>query len=70
MRDPTKAADRRVVLAGAGGIGALAAAAALLPGAQPPATPAVAPDAPPASDTAAGYRLTEHIKRYYASTRI
>jgi hypothetical protein len=71
MRDPRKSAQRRVVLASAGGVGALAAAAVVLPGVQQTATPATTLEAQvPADSTAAGYRLTEHIKRYYASTRI
>lgn len=68
MRDPRKSLDRRTMLAGAGTVGALAAAAAVLPGAQ--ITPPQQASARPTSDTAAGYRLTEHVKRYYATTRI
>ena len=52
MGDSSKPVDRRTMLAGASAVGALAAAATLLP------------------DTAAGYRLTEHVKRYYATARI
>jgi hypothetical protein len=61
--------DRRTVMAGAGTVGALAAVASLLPGAKPQGAPAQADAAPP-PDTAAGYRLTEHVKRYYATARI
>jgi hypothetical protein len=56
------------MLAGASTVGALAAAAAVLPAAQNVAPQQ--PHAEPLPDTAAGYRLTEHVKRYYASTRI
>jgi hypothetical protein len=70
MRDPKKGADRRAMLAGAGTVGALAAAATVLPVMQQGAAPLQNADAKPASDTSAGYRLTEHVKRYYASTRI
>jgi hypothetical protein len=70
MRDSKKSADRRAMLVGAGTVGALAAAATVLPLTQQAATPAQSADAKPAPDTAAGYRLTEHVKRYYASTRI
>jgi hypothetical protein len=70
MRDPSKSLERRTVLAGAGTVGALAAVAAALPGTPQPATPAASADAKPAPDSATGYRLTEHVKRYYASTRI
>lgn len=69
MRDPKKPLDRRAMLAGASTVGALAAVAAVLPAAQigPSQQAAVVPPAP---DSAGGYRLTEHVKRYYASTRI
>jgi hypothetical protein len=69
MRNPKQNLARRGVLAGAGTAGALATAAALLPKtAQPEAesTPATSP----ASDTAAGYRLTEHVKQYYRTAKI
>jgi hypothetical protein len=70
MRDPKKSADRRALLAGAGTVGALAAAATVLPVMQQEAAPLQSGDAKPAPDTSAGYRLTEHVKRYYGSTRI
>jgi hypothetical protein len=69
MSDGKQGNVRRTVLAGAGGVGALAAAAALLPQAVP--TAALAPAAAlPASSSAAGYRLTEHVKRYYETARV
>ncbi len=68
MRDPKKSLDRRTMLAGAGTVGALAAAAAVLPTGQ--SAPPQQANAAPVPDTAAGYRLTEHVKRYYATTRI
>jgi hypothetical protein len=69
MRDPKSKLDRRTALVGAGAVGAAAAAAALLPGAKP--QPTVAPaDAAKPPEGAAGYRLTEHIARYYATARI
>ncbi len=60
---------RRSVLAGAGTAGALAAAAALLPGrnASPPTTETAA-QAP--TDTNTGYRLTEHVAQYYRTARV
>ena len=70
MRDPRKSLDRRAVLAGAGTVGALAAAAVVLPAVQPAGADAQAADTKPLPDTAAGYRLTEHVKRYYATARI
>jgi hypothetical protein len=69
MQNPKNSLERRTLLAGAGTAGALAAAAVVLPTAQQAALPQQA-GAQPAPDTAAGYRLTEHVKRYYASTRI
>ena len=69
MKSPEKSLERRTLLAGAGTAGALAAAAAVLPTVQPAAAP-VQTGAQPMPDTSAGYRLTEHVKRYYASTRI
>lgn len=58
--------SRRTVFAGAGAAGALAAAASLLPDARD-ASPAALPGAKP--EPSGGYRLSEHVKRYYASTR-
>ena len=66
---PVVAINRRTVFAGAGAAGALAAAAALLPGAtKAPAQTAAAALPEPAEGT--GYRLTEHVKRYYATARV
>jgi Ubiquitinol-cytochrome C reductase Fe-S subunit TAT signal len=71
MRNPgKKSLDRRTVLAGASTVGAVAAAAVVLPLTQQTAAPLQSADVKPASGTSAGYRLTEHVKRYYASTRI
>jgi hypothetical protein len=69
MQEPKKSLERRTLLAGAGTAGALAAAAVVLPGVQQAVPPAQA-GVQPLPDTAAGYRLTEHVKRYYATTRI
>ena len=60
---------RRRMFAGAGTAGALAAAAALLP------KPAVAPapgEAAPDGDAAqgGGYQVTQHVLRYYQTTRV
>ena len=64
----TPALNRRTALAGAGAVGALAAAATVLPGA--PQAPAAVPDARPAPDKIAGYQLTEHVRQYYARARV
>jgi hypothetical protein len=56
---------RRFLLAlGAGGAGAVTVAA------QPLAAPVADAAATVASDTAQGYQETEHVRDYYASTRI
>jgi hypothetical protein len=70
MTEPkTKPAlSRRSLFAGAGTVGALAAAAAALPLVRP-AEPAVAA-ALPKADEAGGYQLTEHVQHYYRTARI
>ncbi len=59
---------RRSVFAGAGAVGALAAAAAVLPDAQPSPQPLAG--ATPAAPGQTGYQLTEHVKQYYATARL
>lgn len=59
---------RRSLFAGAAGVGALAATAAVLPGLQPSPTPAVAQATP--VDPDGGYQLTEHVQRYYQTARV
>jgi hypothetical protein len=59
--------SRRTLFAGAGTVGALAAAAAVLPGTK--AVQTVAASASP-SNQADGYQLTEHVKRYYQTARV
>jgi hypothetical protein len=61
--------DRRRVFAGAGAVGALAVAVAVLPRSLAPTVAEVAP-AKAAPDTDGGYRLTAHVQRYYETTRI
>lgn len=66
MEKPKGRLSRRTLFAGAGTIGAVAAAAALLPAVQQPhATPTV--ETPP--ENGGGYQLTEHVKRYYQTAR-
>jgi hypothetical protein len=64
---PNPALSRRTVFAGAGAVGALAAAATLLPAA--PKAPVQAALAKPEPETG-GYQLTDHVKQYYATARI
>lgn len=68
MNDPQSKLSRRRVFAGAGTLGALAAAAAVLPLAQDAAPPVA--KAKPEADAAGGYRLTAHVQRYYQTTKI
>jgi hypothetical protein len=69
MGDRKQSPARRGVLAGVGTVGALAAAATLLPkGPQALADARPAPDAASAAES--GYRLTEHVRQYYRTTRV
>lgn len=60
--------SRRRLFAGAGTVGALAAAATVLPLAREAAPVAEAPAAPKAP--ADGYQLSEHVLRYYQTARV
>ncbi|WP_439586685.1 formate dehydrogenase [Hydrogenophaga sp.] len=60
---------RRTLFAGASTVGALAAAATLLPRVAPEeATAAV--ESKPAPTKGGGYSLSDHVKQYYQTTRI
>ncbi|MDE2080135.1 MAG: formate dehydrogenase [Burkholderiales bacterium] len=62
---------RRLFAAGAGTAGALAAAAVLRPrGAAPAPAAALAAAATGPEAAAEGYRLSDHIQRYYRTTRL
>ena len=62
---------RRHVVAGAGTVGALAAAAAALPLAPTAATEKkTVAAAKPAAEPQDGYQLTDHVKRYYQTTKV
>ncbi len=63
-----QALSRRQVFAGAGAAGALAAVAVSMHLPQP-SDAVVAADST-ADEETAGYRLTEHIKRYYQTARV
>jgi hypothetical protein len=67
MEQPKSKLSRRTLFAGAGTVGAVAAAATLLPGVVQQTTPAPEAKAPP--ERGGGYRLSEHVKRYYETTR-
>lgn len=72
MRKPDPAQprslNRRSLFAGAGTLGAVAAAATLLPVAPEAQTQAAAPL--PKPERGGGYTLSEHVKQYYKTTRI
>jgi hypothetical protein len=68
-RDDQQPMARRTLLAGAGTVGALAAAAALLPSRETAKTPA-ADAVRTASEESPGYRLTEHVQQYYRTARV
>ncbi|MGZ5181563.1 MAG: formate dehydrogenase [Ramlibacter sp.] len=61
--------SRRTLFAGVGTVGALAAAASLLPGAQQ-VTDAPEPTRREPPERGGGYALSEHVKRYYRTTRL
>jgi len=65
---PTATTSRRGLVIGAGVAGAAALAVKVVPG-QAVATTAAASAAKPAVDTAGGYQLTQHVLRYYETTR-
>ncbi len=67
MTQPARSVSRRTLFAGAGTAGALAAAASLLPAVRESA-PAPTPKAPP--ERGGGYQLSEHVQRYFKTTRI
>lgn len=61
--------SRRHLFAGAGTAGALAAVAAALPLARPePEVQALAVKPPP--EQGGGYQVTQHVLRYYQTTRV
>ena len=74
MKDAPRSGDqptrlsRRTVFAGATTVGALAAAAAVLPRVESQDTAAT--PAKPAPKRGGGYALSDHIKHYYSTARI
>ena len=65
---PSGVTKRRGLLLGVGAAGAALVAAKALPGA--PAQVAAATPAKPAPDTSGGYQESQHVLRYYETTRI
>jgi len=70
MSDKKTPVSRRQMVAGAGTVGALAAAASVLPLGKPEAVPAAAESTRTADADKPGYRLTAHIERYYQTTKV
>jgi len=68
MSESNNKLSRRHWVAGAGTVGTMAAAAAVLPQVMKAPTEPVQTAAVP--DTSAGYRLSEHVKRYYQTAKV
>jgi len=60
---------RRLIFAGAGTAGALAAAAAVLPVVRE-AAPSALPGQKDEPDRDGGYQLTQHVLRYYETAKV
>ncbi len=60
--------NRRTLFAGASTVGALAAAAALIP--RAPVEETAAAEVKPAPTKGGGYSLSDHVKQYYQTTRL
>ena len=68
-QSPTAKHSRRSLFAGAATVGAVAAAASMLPTVVKNNLPAAAP-AMPKPERGGGYSLSEHVQRYYKTTRV
>jgi hypothetical protein len=68
MSQPKSKLSRRHLFVGAGTVGAVAAAASLVPGAVQETVATPQPKEPPARG--GGYQLTEHVKLYYKTTLV
>lgn len=68
MSQPRTKLSRRSLIAGAGTVGAAAAAVAIAPSTVIEPTPPTAPREAPANG--GGYHLSEHVKQYYKTTLI
>ena len=70
MRDPQSKPSRRGFMLGAAVTGAAATAVVALPKLQPTAQDPVSEPLPPPPERGGGYRLSEHVKRYYKTTLV
>jgi hypothetical protein len=68
MQDSQPKPSRRGFFFGAAATGAVAAVAVALPGVQAPG--ADLQDIKPAPEKGGGYSLSDHVKRYYQTTRL
>jgi hypothetical protein len=68
MSQPRRQLSRRSLFAGAGTVGAAAAAVAVLPSAVLEPAPPAGPR--PAPEKGGGYHLSDHVKQYYKTTLI
>ncbi|OOG41094.1 formate dehydrogenase [Polaromonas sp. A23] len=68
MPDSQPKPSRRGFFFGAAATGAVAAVAVALPGVQAPEVALQEPK--PAPEKGGGYSLSDHVKRYYSTTRI
>jgi len=68
MPDSQPKPSRRGFFFGAAATGAVAAVAVALPGIQAPE--AALPEPKPAPEKGGGYSLSDHVKRYYSTTRV
>ena len=68
MQDSSSKPSRRGFFFGAAATGAAAAAIVAMPGATLPEV--VQAELKPAPENGGGYSLSEHVKRYYKTTRI
>lgn len=68
MQDSQPKPSRRGFFFGAAATGAVAAVAVALPGVQAPEASVQEPK--PAPEKGGGYSLSDHVKRYYQTTRI
>jgi hypothetical protein len=59
---------RRLLLGGAGTVGALAAAVALMPKTEPQTAAVDGLKTPP--EQGGGYQVTDHVLRYYRTTKV
>ena len=69
MPDQKPTVSRRSLFAGAATVGAVAAATSVLPSALQGVAAQAAPSLPK-PERGGGYTLSEHVKRYYQTTRV